>query len=187
MKKTVITFGLISGAISALIGVGTVPFLDKVGAGSTEILGYTTIILSFLMVYVGIRSYRENVGNGEIGFGRAFAVGILITLISCACYVATWELLYFNVSSVHAVMDEYSSNMVKQAKASGASEVEIQAQLQQIERFKKLYQNPFYNSAITFLEPFPVGLVITLGSAAVLRKRKSLDANYAAQGVPISK
>src|SRR5215831_12835423 len=98
MKKTVITFGSISGAITALMGLITMPFLDKIAASQTEVLGYTTIILSFLMVFVGIRSYRENVGNGEISFGRAFAVGILITLISCACYVATWELLYFNVS-----------------------------------------------------------------------------------------
>lgn len=172
MKKTVITFGLISGAISALMGIITMPFLDKIEASHTEILGYTTIILSFLMVFVGIRSYRENVRHGEISFGRAFAVGILITLISTCCYVATWEALYFNVSSVHSAMEKYSSNLVDKAKASGASAAEIQAQLQEIARYKELYQNPFFNSAITFLEPFPVGLVITLGSALVLRKRK---------------
>jgi hypothetical protein len=172
MKKTVITFGLISGTISALMGLTAMPLLDKIGANQTEILGYTTIILSFLMVFVGIRSYRENAGHGEISFGRAFAVGILITLISCGCYVATWEVLYFNFSSVHSAMDKYAANLEDKAKASGASDAEIQAQLQQIVRFKELYQNPYYNSAITFLEPFPIGLVITLGSAGVLRRRR---------------
>jgi hypothetical protein len=172
MKKTVITFGLISGAITAVMGLITMPFLDKVEASHTEILGYTTIILSFLMVFVGIRSYRENVGKGEISFGRAFAVGLLITLVSTCCYVATWEVLYFNVSSVHSAMEKYASNLVDKAKASGASDAEIQSQLREIARYKELYQNPFFNAAITFLEPFPVGLVITLGSAAVLRKRR---------------
>jgi hypothetical protein len=176
MKKTVITCGLISGAITAVMGLITMPFLDKIEASHTEVLGYTTIILSFLMVFVGIRSYRENVANGEVSFGRAFAVGILITLISTCCYVATWEVLYFNVSSVRSAMDKYAANLVEKAKASGASDAEIQVQLQQVARYKELYQNPFFNAAITFLEPFPVGLVITLGSAAVLRKRKKTKA-----------
>jgi hypothetical protein len=172
MKKTVVTFGLISGSITAVMILITMPFLERFDDSHAEILGYTTIILSFLMVFVGIRSYRENVSNGEISFGRAFAVGILITLISCCCYVATWEVLFFNVRSVQAVMDKYTANQVDKTKASGASETEIQTQLRQIARFKELYQNPFFNSAITFLEPFPVGLVITLGSAAVLKKRR---------------
>lgn len=46
------------------------------------VIGYTTIVLSFLLVFLGIRSYRENVGNGRITFGRAFGVDILITLVS---------------------------------------------------------------------------------------------------------
>ena len=53
------------------------------------------MILSFLLVYFGIRSYRDNVGNGRISFGKAFIIGISITFISSLCYVVTWEILYF--------------------------------------------------------------------------------------------
>jgi Protein of unknown function (DUF4199) len=80
MKRTVLTFGLISGAISAATMLATIPFVDKIGWEKGEILGYTTIVLSALMVFFGVRSYRENVAGGRLTFGRGFAIGILITL-----------------------------------------------------------------------------------------------------------
>src|SRR2546421_7634576 len=109
MKKTVLIFGLISGAISALMMNLTLPFIDKIGFDKGEILGYTTIVLSFLMVYVGIRSYRDNVGGGTITFGRALSVGLLITVISCLCYVAVWEVLFFKFDFMHDFMDKYAA------------------------------------------------------------------------------
>src|SRR5262245_57709721 len=96
MKKTVITFGLISGAISAIIMFATLPFADGLGFDRGESVGYTSIVLSLLMVFFGVRSYRDNVAGGSITFGRAFTVGILISVISSACYVVAWEILYFN-------------------------------------------------------------------------------------------
>jgi hypothetical protein len=82
MKKTVLTFGLISGAISSLMMVVTLPFMDQIGFDRAEILGYTTLVLSFLMVYAGIRSYRDNIAGGTLTFKRAFGLGLLITLVS---------------------------------------------------------------------------------------------------------
>jgi hypothetical protein len=96
MKKTVLTFGLISGAMNAAMMLATVPFVDSIGWERGEIPGYTAIVLSALLIFFGVRSYRENVGGGRLSFGRGFAVGILIALISSACYVGTWEILYFN-------------------------------------------------------------------------------------------
>ena len=97
MKKTVLTFGLISGVLSSLMMVATVPFV-KMTAVTRQgyLIGYTAIVLSFLLVYFGIRSYRDNVGGGQITFGKAFTIGILITLISCAFYVVTWRYLLIN-------------------------------------------------------------------------------------------
>jgi len=169
MKKTILTFGLISGALSSLMMVATVPFMDKIGFDKGEYFGYTAIVLSFLLVFFGIRSYRDNVGNGQITFTKAFAVGISITLISCIFYVVTWEVLYFNF--LHDFMDKYGAYMVEKLKASGASPAAVQAQLQQLKKYKELYENPLFNAAITFIEPFPIGLVITLISAAVLRRK----------------
>jgi len=89
MKKTILTFGLISGALSSLMMVATVPFADRIGFDKAEVVGYTAIVLSFLLVFFGIRSYRDNAGNGQITFTKAYAVGIPITLISCIFYIVT--------------------------------------------------------------------------------------------------
>jgi hypothetical protein len=169
MKKTILTFGLISGAISSLMMVATVPFAHRIGFDKGLVIGYTTIVLSFLLVFFGIRSYRDNTGNGQITFSKAFVVGISITLISCVFYVVTWEVIYFNF--MPDFMDKYGAHMVAKLKASGASAAAIQAQLEQVKKYKELEDNPLLNAAMTFIEPFPVGLVITLISAAVLRRK----------------
>jgi len=169
MKKTVLVFGLISGAISALMLSATVPFADRIGFDKGEYLGYTVIVLSLLLVFFGIRSYRDNVGDGQITFTKAFTVGISITLISCICYVVTWEILYFHF--LPGFMDKYSAYMVQKLSASGASAAVIQAQVQQLKKYKEMYDNPLLNAALTFIEPFPIGFVVTLISAAILRKK----------------
>ncbi|HUE80574.1 MAG TPA: DUF4199 domain-containing protein [Pyrinomonadaceae bacterium] len=169
MKKTVLTFGIISGAISSLMMLGTAPFFDQIGFDKGVIVGYTAIVLSFLLVFFGIYSYRENVGGGSITFGRAFKVGILITLISCAFYVVTWQIVYFNFLPDFA--DKFVSHQVEQLRASGASQEAVEAKIQEMNYFKELYNNPLFNAAITFTEPFPIGLLITLISAAILRKK----------------
>jgi hypothetical protein len=169
MKKTVLTFGLLSGAVSALMMFSTVPFVDKIGFDKGAIVGYTAIVLSFLFVYFGIRSYRENVGGGKITFGRAFAVGILICLISCICYVIAWEIIFFNF--MPDFFDKYSAYILEKMKASGASQQAINAKLQEMTNFKPMFDNPLINAAMTFTEPFPVGLIITLISSALLRKK----------------
>jgi hypothetical protein len=169
MKKTVLTFGLISGALCSLMMSANVPFADKIGFDRAETLGYTILVLSFLLVFFGIRSYRDNVGGGQITFTKAFAVGICITLISSVCYVVTWEVLYINF--LPDFMDKYSAYMVEKLKVSGAAPAAIQAQVEQLKKYKELYDNPLLNAGMTFLEPFPVGLIITLISAGILRKR----------------
>jgi len=96
MKKTVLTFGLISAALSSVMMLLTVPFMDRITRSDLgEYVGYTLILLSFLLVFFGVRSYRDNVGGGTVTFGRAFTVGILITLLSCAgCHHVGAHLLH---------------------------------------------------------------------------------------------
>ena len=168
MKKTVLTFGLISGAVSSVMMLATLPFIDRIGFDKGEILGYTTIVLSFLLVFFGVRSYRENNG-GTMTFGRGVTVGLLITLISCVCYVVTWEIIYFKL--MPGFVEKYSAYTIEHLKASGASQQAIDASVKQMEGFKRMYDNPLMNAAITFTEPFPIGLAVTLISAAVLRKK----------------
>jgi Protein of unknown function (DUF4199) len=168
MKKTVLTFGAISGAVSSVMMLGTLPLLDRIGFDKGAILGYTVIVASFLPVFFGIRAYRERAG-GPLTFGRGFTVGILITLISCACYVVTWEFIYFKLRP--DFWNEYTVYAVDKARASGATEQDVEKTRREMTAFKTEYDKPLVNAAYTFLEPFPIGLVVTLVSAGILRRR----------------
>lgn len=169
MKKIILKYGLISGLFCSLLIAVATPLENKIGFDRGYFVGYTVIVLSFLLVFFGIRSYRENAGSGRISFGKAFAVGISITLITCAFYVLTWEIIYFNF--MHDFMDKYGAYVIEKARAAGASPAALQAKIQGVQQMKQMYENPFFNVAMTFLEPFPVGLAITLLSAAILRKK----------------
>ena len=169
MRKIIVTFGLISGAISSLMMIVLVAFGDTIGFDRGAVIGNTSIVLSFLMVFFGIRTYRDNIGNGQITFVKAFAVGLSITLISSLVYVVTWEVIYYNF--IPGFWDAYGAHLVQKLTASGASPAAVQAKLQQVRKYKELYKNPFFNGVLTFVHPFPIGLVITLFSALVLRRK----------------
>jgi Protein of unknown function (DUF4199) len=169
MKKTVLIFGLISGVVISVLMGGSLLLSSRFGSGHSLVLGYTTMVASFLLVYFGIRSYRDSTLGGQISFGRAFACGILITLITCVFYVAAWEVIYFNF--MPHFMDSYFAAQIQKVQSSGLDPATTAAQVAAIQHSQQLYQNPIVNMAYTFIEPFPVGLVITLISAAILRKK----------------
>ncbi|ABF41902.1 conserved hypothetical protein [Candidatus Koribacter versatilis Ellin345] len=169
MKKTVLTFGLIAGVIISVLIGGSLLIADKIGSGHSMALGYTIMVASFLLVYFGIRSYRDNNLGGQISFGRAFGCGILITLITTVCYVAMWEVLYFNF--MPHFMDGYFAAQIHKVQASGLDSATVAAQVAAIQHSQQLYQNPLVNAAYTLMEPLPVGIIITLISAAVLRRK----------------
>lgn len=168
IKKTVLIFGLISGVLSSVMMLATVPFIERIGFDRGVVVGYTAIVLSFLLVFFGIRSYREQSG-GTITFGRGFTIGILITLISSAFYVATWQVVYFKINPGFG--DQYAAYAIDKARASGATEAAIADLRQQMADFKVMLDNPLSNAALTLIEPLPVGLLVTIVSAAVLRKK----------------
>jgi Protein of unknown function (DUF4199) len=180
MKRVVLVFGLISGAISSAMMFLTLPLLENgtVNNHNGYVIGYTSIFLSLLLVFFGIRSYRENAG-GAITFGRAFSVGILITLISCVFYVVSWEIIYFNFMPDFG--DKYAASAIETLREKGATEAAIAAKKQEMEKMKAMLNNPLLNAAMTFIEPFPVGLIVTLVSAAILRKRTPTPTPGAAQ------
>ncbi|MEZ4902767.1 MAG: DUF4199 domain-containing protein [Spirosomataceae bacterium] len=173
MQKTIIRFGLISGIISSILMV-IVSFIGKAVGFQTfadygAYIGFTCIILSLTLVFVGIKNYRDQQNDGTISFGKAFQIGILITLISCVCYALTWVVCYFNLFPTF--FEDYSAYYLQKLQEGGASAAEIAKQTAEMKRTNELYQNPLYNFGITFMEPFPVGLLMTVVAAWVLKKK----------------
>lgn len=170
MKRVVLTFGIISGVISAGLMLSFIPFLDKIGFDKGFILGYSAIVLSFLLVFFGIRSYRENVGGGQISFGKAFSIGILITIISCAFYAITWQISFYLFFP--DFFEKYTNYAVTKMQQSGASAQEIARTTEQFKSMSTIYRNPLLGALIVGIsEPFPVGLLVTLISSLILRKK----------------
>jgi Protein of unknown function (DUF4199) len=170
MKRTVLRFGLASGAVLLALSSVMLPLCmnGTINFDNSEILGYSSMVLAFLLVFFGVKSYRDNVAGGAIGFGKAFQVGLCITLITCAVYVIAWEIAYFNFFP--DFLDKYSAYVLEKMRADGESAAAISKQAADLASMAKYYDNILFNSAITFMEVFPVGLIVTLVSAAVLRR-----------------
>ena len=171
MKRIVLTFGLISGGVLAAMMLATMPFMDTIGFEHGMVVGYTTMVLAFLLVFFGIRSYRETIGNGQISFLRATGVGLLIMIIATSCYVFTWEIMY------HTFLPDFAEKCVayetQKIRASGKSPQQIETEIENMRSMMALYtSNIFFNIAFTFLEPLPIGVPMTLLSALILRKRR---------------
>jgi len=182
MKRCVLVFGLISGAISTGLMLAFIPFIDKIGFEKGFVLGYSAIVLSFLLVFFGIRSYRENVGGGQISFGKAFTIGILITVISCAFYAITWQISFY--AFFPDFFEKYANYAVTQMQKSGASPQEIAAKTEEFKSMSSIYKNPILGALIVGVsEPFPVGLLVTLISSLILRRRPSPSAKNNSQQV----
>lgn len=174
MKKIVITYGLIAGVILGAMFFVTAPLYDKgiVNFDNGMLIGYTTMVVALSLVFFGVKSYRDNQRNGAITFGKAFQVGILITLLASVCYALSWEVAYHTVSKGYS--EKFTGHYIEKVKKEGKTEAEVNTAIKEMEEFKAVYENSFIRFAMTLMEILPVGLIITLISAALLRKKEFL-------------
>jgi len=178
MQKVVLTFGLIGGVILTVIMLVAFQFHEQIGFDRGVYVGYTSMVLAFLMVYFGVQSYRDNVAGGSITFGRAFNVGLLISLVIMACYVVVWEVTYYNFMPDY--LDKYTVYALEQARLAGKTAEEIAQQAKEMQEFMEMYKNPLVNIAFTLLEPLPVAVVFTLVTAGITSRKQTTRVEVAA-------
>lgn len=170
MKRNVLVYGTIGGLITALwIVIAMVLFLHEMDMTYGMILGYTSMLIANIFLIIGVKNYRDKYNGGVITFGRAFKVGILITLLASTIYVVTWLIYYYTADS--DFMAVYADSMQQQLIESGASAAEIAKQGKEMKEFMVMYQNPFFNAAITYMEILPMGILFTLITAIVMRRK----------------
>ncbi len=168
MKKIVLTFGIIAGII-----VSGMLFLTMgenfINLENGEIIGYATMIIAFATIFFGIKAYRDKHLGGSIKFGKAFLLGLYINLMASTMYVASWMV----ISNTYGknFMDSYYESAKEELRQSDLTREEIDAQIQSLEEFQEMYKNPVVKIGITYMEILPVGLLITLISASILRKK----------------
>ena len=108
--------------------------------------------------------------GGAITFGKAFQVGILVVLVASVVYVATWEVIYYKFFPDFG--DKYAAHMLEKMKSTGKSAEAIDAATKEMAKFREMYRNPLVNAGMTLMEVLPVGLLMTLVSAAALRRKE---------------
>ena len=133
------------------------------------VLGYAAMLVAFSFVFVGIKNFRDKYNHGVISFGKAFKIGLYISLIASSMYVVVWLIDYYLF--IPDFMDKYGAHVLKEAKNAGASAAEIEEKITEMAEFKELYKNPIFVVLITYSEVLPIGLIISLISALILKKK----------------
>jgi hypothetical protein len=179
MRKVVLTFGLISGGIISTFLLIGMHLWSKglLNFDTSELVGYSSMIIALSMVFFGIKSYRDNYLSGSIKFLKGLQVGLLISLVASLIYASSWEVYYQTNEEVrNSFMDRYVEHSITKMKNAGATESEVEEKIEQMNTMKELYKNPIVRFGFTMLELLPVGILISLISAGILRKRAVLPA-----------
>ncbi|HOY19347.1 MAG TPA: DUF4199 domain-containing protein [Haliscomenobacter sp.] len=175
MQKHALIFGALSGGVMILLFMISQPLLynedGSLDMKGGEILGYISMLISLSMVFFGVRSFRDQHLNGSITFGKAFQVGLLITLVASVIYVVGWMIYYNTSERMHEFPELYLNHMLEELKKSGKSAAEMVKQEAELRKNMELYKKPLVMIAITFMEIFPVGLIVDVISALLLKKK----------------
>ena len=171
MKRIVLTYGIIGGIIVAAMMWLTL------GSGEHDFdngmwIGYTTMVIAFSTIFFAVRTYRDKHLGGSIAFGKAFLMGLYITLIASTMYVASWMVL--SATSKQDFMTQYYEHEKVQLEKSDLSQEQVEAKLQEMRDFQEMYKNPAVKIGFTYVEILPVGLLISLLCAAILRRGSSV-------------
>jgi hypothetical protein len=168
MKQIVLKYGIIGGIVIATPMFIIIPEIDSVGFEKGETILFTTMIVSFLSIYLGIGANRKKLGGGYIGFRSAFLTGLLITIVVSAFYVTGNMLLFYKISPDFP--DKYNTFMLSQMKASHFTQVQINDYTTNYVNGRN--QGAFVNAAMMFMKPLTFGLFFTLSSSLILRKKE---------------
>lgn len=166
MRRSILIYGTIAGFI--IIVTNTISL--EYGRGQAW-LGLLVMFIAFSTIFVAVKQYRDDTLGGVISFATALLLGLGISAIAGVVYVAIWE-LYLAVTD-YAFIESYASSIVEATKIGDASETELAQVVSEAEQFRVQYSNPLYRLPVTFLEVFPAGVLVSLGSAAVLRNHHS--------------
>jgi hypothetical protein len=172
MKKIVLVYGIIAGLIvTGMMAFSTGYYCAKGDFEGGMIYGYSAMILACSMIFVGIKSFRDKHNGGIIRFGKAFKVGLFISLVASTIYVVGWLINYYFF--IPDFMDKYAAAMLDKAKASGISAEKLAKETAKMAQMKEWYKNPLFVILMTYVEILPVALIITLISALILKRNTS--------------
>ena len=167
MLRTILIFGVIAGLVVAVPMFGLIAMNEPGTAGHSMVTGYLIMLVALSLIFVAVKRHRDRALGGVIRFLPALVMGLGISAVAGVTYVIGWEVTL--AATDYAFIDQYTTGAIEAARAKGSSAAEIARVTQQMEAMKTSYANPLFRLAMTFVEIFPVGLVISLMTAALLR------------------
>jgi hypothetical protein len=171
MKRNILIYGLILGTVICINMIYMVNLCyTNPDFESNDVLGYAAMVVIFSLIFFGIRNYRNKQNNGVITFGRALKMGTLIALIGSTMYVGVWLIYYYNF--VPDYLDVYIPHCLNDAAKNGATASELAEKTEDMKQLKEMYKSPFFVVLISYAEVFPVGFVVALISALLLKRRQ---------------
>ncbi len=168
MKRLSLIYGSISGLIIITSVIISMTVVDSTHLAGLEFLGYLIMLVALSVIFFGIRKYRDEELGGVIRFGTAVRLGLGISLVASAIHVGVWEV--YLAATDYAFVEEYSESVLAGYEDDGLSDAEMAEETQKVAVAVERYSSPLFRMPITFLEIFPVGLLVTLISAGVLRR-----------------
>jgi hypothetical protein len=171
--KYPLVYGGIGGAIPILILSASLA-LNLSNHTTSVWFGYLVMLAALSLTFVGVKRYRDVECGGIIRFWRALGLGLAMALVAGLIYAAGWEI--FIAASGYDFIADYSRSMVENMRAEGAAQAAIDAKVAELGEMAKMYNNPALRVAMIFAEIFPVGLLVALVSAALLRNPRMLPA-----------
>ncbi len=174
MSRIILIFGIAAGLLVAVPMCLMVANAEPGSAATSHFTGYLIMLLALSLVFFGVKRLRDRELGGVIRFFPALLAGLGISAVAGVIYVIGWEITL--AATDFAFIDSYSASAVESARAKGASAAEIDEVVAQMDEFRRQYANPLFRMPVTFIEIFPVGLLVSLISAALLRNSRFLPA-----------
>lgn len=171
--RFIVIFGTSSGLLNIFFWYASAELLQRFDFSfrQQEYLGYLALLLSLALVFFGIRMEREKNMGGQISFKKAFSVGFMIVLTASIVYVIGWEIYYPQHKELF--MEQFQSQLHSDQLQENLSQEQLAVREKDFQKWMEYYQNPFIRVGVTFMEIFPIGLLVSLLSALVLKTRKS--------------
>ncbi|RYG01421.1 MAG: DUF4199 domain-containing protein [Chitinophagaceae bacterium] len=174
MKRNVLVFGLILGVLSCINVVMMVDMVyNRPNAKPNDVIGYAAMVIVFSLTFFGIRNYRNKQLNGIISFGKAFKTGALIALLGSTVYVIFW--MFYHYLVVPDFIDKYISFALNNCQRSGFNAEQMAEKTKELENMREMYKSPVFVALITYSEVLPIGLIVALISALILKRKKPLN------------
>lgn len=175
MFRTILPFGVAAGLIVAVPMFSALVYEPSPEATtSSQLFGYSIMVVALSLIFIAVKRYRDRELGGIIKFLPAFLVGLGVSAVAAVVYVVGWEITLRLTN--FGFVESYATGMVDAVRNKGGSQAEIEKAIVDMANFRQMYANPLMRLPITFIEIFPVGVVISLISAALLRNHRFLPA-----------